>query len=331
MTSAVEESALAIQRQQMTLDNLTKKSPMHGLSHAFIHAFVAFAIAVAVGIFWQHDFRLAILGSIPMAIVFTAIFVTAHDCVHETYSGIKVFDEHWSLFWTRLVGWPQHSYKIIHKLHHDMVGSDFDDPERLTYLKSEFEAAKGRVLTHIHHQWLLNIFCFGGVGFVAKYWLVASKNTEMYPQIKMAMRKDLFGIAVMFAAQLGVALYFDVLGGYIISFFIVERIAGGLLQFRALSEHYGLWSSRADNVELSRILSARNIKAGTFSRWLFNDLCFHSIHHAFPLIPWYRVGEAQLIFSISWSGLKSKGLLPKETYSQVFLDGVRSWRLIDDR
>ena len=252
-------------RQQLALDRLTLMSPVQGLAHAIVHGGFFLALVASVAIFWQHDFRLAILVLIPLAIVYTAIFVTAHDCVHQTYTGIKVFDEQWSLFWTRLAWWPQHSYRLIHHLHHEMVGQDYNDPERVTYLKSEFESASWAVLCYIRHQWLLNIFCFGGVGFVINYWKIARRNCEMYPQLIVAMRKDFFGCAVMFCLQLGVANYFGLLGEYLVSFFVVERIAGGFLQFRALCEHYGLWSNCESNVMLSRIRSSRNVRAGVFS------------------------------------------------------------------
>jgi fatty acid desaturase len=367
-----DSRALGEKRQQLALERLIVNSPAQGLAHAFIHSCFFFIIAGAVATFWQRDFGLAILVSVPLAIVFTAIFVTAHDCAHQTYSGVKVFDEYWPLFWTRLIGWPQRSYVIIHKLHHDMLGQDFDDPERLTYRRSEFEAAGWGVLCHIRHQWLLNIFVFGGIGLVTKYWRTAWKLSEKYPQLRVAMRKDLRAVSVMFVAQAALALYFDAWVGYLISFFILERVAGGLLQFRALTEHYGLWSGRHSSRELracsafsesrrdeldkrslrlvnengpatsnpesgsaelallSQIESSRNIKAGWFGRWIFNDLCFHSIHHAYPAIPWYRLGEAHLTFSSCWNDAKSKALSTKETYATVFANGVRSWRLIDD-
>jgi fatty acid desaturase len=77
-------------------------------------------------------------------------------------------------------------------------------------------------------------------------------------------------------------------------------------------------------------MSSRNIKAGWFARWLFNDLCFHSIHHVYPSIPWYKLGEAHLTIPAFWEDINIKAIEPKETYGKVFADGVRSWRLIDD-
>jgi fatty acid desaturase len=145
------------------------------------------------------------------------------------------------------------------------------------------------------------------------------------------MRKDALAVSVIVPLHIGLSIYFGSFLGFLVSFFILERVGGALIQMRALAEHYGLWEVRATESAYRQALSARNIKAGWFFRWLFNDLCFHSIHHVYPSIPWYKLGEAHLTIPSFWEEFNPKAIEPKDTYGKIFTDGVRSWRLIDDR
>jgi fatty acid desaturase len=290
--------------------------------------FWGFVISFAT--LWQHESVLALIVTLPMALVYTAILVTTHDCIHNTYTGIKKFDDMWPLIWSWMVFWPHRTYAEIHKIHHALLGRDFDDPERPTFLKSEFERAGVVKRWYIRHQWLLNIFVFGGLGFIVKHWSSAWRLRARYPQLRAAMRRDLRGLSLVTALTWITCVYFNVFAEYLLTFFVLERVAGGLLQLRALAEHYGLWEGRHADLVTRQALSCRNIKAGWLGRWLFNDLCFHSVHHVFPSIPWYKLGEAHLSIIPLLKQINSKQLEPRDSYGKVLADGVRSWRLIDD-
>jgi fatty acid desaturase len=138
------------------------------------------------------------------------------------------------------------------------------------------------------------------------------------------------GLAATAFLQWSVYFYYDVVPEYLVSFVIIERISGGLLQLRAMAEHYGLWEGRHSDLTYRQAMSCRNIKAGWLGRWIFNDLCFHSIHHVYPSIPWYKLGEAHLTIPPYWDNVNPKVIEPKSSYGKVFADGVRSWRLLDD-
>ena len=144
------------------------------------------------------------------------------------------------------------------------------------------------------------------------------------------MARDKIGLVTTVFITWPVYFYFDVFTEYLLTFVALERVGGGLLQMRALAEHYGLWEGRNADVVNRQAMSSRNIKAGWLGRWLFNDLCFHSVHHVYPSIPWYKLGEAHLTIVPLWRQINAKQLEPRETYGKVLADGVRSWRLIDD-
>jgi fatty acid desaturase len=319
-------------KQQLarTFARMSEVTPGQGLFHAVIHTMLLIGLGGAATIFWQRDFRLAVVVTIPLAVIYTAVLVTGHDCIHRTYTGIKGFDDRWPLIWSWMVYWPHKTYAEIHKLHHAMLGRDFEDPERPTFLKSEFERAGLLMRWYIRHQWLINIFIFGGIGFIIRQWRIGSRLREKYPQFVRAMHEDAFGIVVVASMQLLAALYFDVIAEFLLTYLIVERIVGGLLQMRAMSEHYGLWEGRHADETFRLAMSCRNIKASWFTRWLFNDLCFHSIHHVYPSIPWYKLGEAHLTLPSYWDSINIKAIEPRDSYAKVLGDGIRSWRILPD-
>jgi len=319
------------QKLAKALAKMSEITPSQGLLHALVHSVLFFGLLITVFVFWQRDVRVAVLATFALSLVYTAILVTAHDSIHRTYTGIKWFDDYWPVCWTATMYWPHRTYGEIHKLHHAMLGRNFEDPERPTFLRSEYEDAGWAKRWYIRHQWLVNIFVLGGIGFIAKHWMMGRSLSEKYPQMRLAMRRDSTAIALVVPVEIGLAIYFDSLGAFLLSFFILERVGGALLQMRGLAEHYGLWESRVADSTYRQALSARNMKAGWFFRWLFNDLCFHSIHHAYPSIPWYKLGEAHLTIPSFWDEFNTKAIEPKDTYGKVFADGVRSWRLIDDR
>ncbi len=312
------------------LVRMSEIKPSQGLFHAALHSVLFWGLVFAFGALWQRETILAIIVILPMSLVYTAIIVTTHDCIHRTYTGLKTFDDYWPLLWSWMVFWPHRTYSEIHRIHHALLGRDFDDPERATFLKSEFERSNAIKRWYIQHQWLINIFVFAGVGFIVKHWLTARRLRSRFPQLEKAMKRDIFGQLSLVLITWPIYLYSDVFVEYMLTFLALERVGGGLLQMRALAEHYGLWEGRNADVVTRQAMSCRNIKAGWLGRWLFNDLCFHSIHHVYPSIPWYKLGEAHLTIVPLWRHINTKQLEPRESYGKVLTDGVRSWRLIDD-
>jgi len=319
------------QKLAKTLANMSQMTPSQGIVHAVIHGLMFVGLTTAVFVLSQRDARLAVLAALGLAIVYTAILVTAHDCIHRTYTGLKWFDDYWPVYWTALMYWPHRTYTEIHKIHHVYLGKDFEDPERPTFLRSEYEMAGWGKRWYIRHQWLINIFILGGIGFIVKHWLKGQNLRKKFPQINAAMRNDFLAIGVIVPTNIGLVIYYDKVFEFLLCFFVVERFGGALMQMRALAEHYGLWENRTTDTTHRQALSSRNIKAGWFFRWLFNDLCFHSIHHVYPSIPWYKLGEAHLIMPSLWDDFNPKVIEPRDGYGKVLADGVRSWRLIDDR
>jgi fatty acid desaturase len=88
------------QKLAKALGKMSEITPSQGLLHALIHSLLFFGLVIAVSVFWQRDVRLAVLATFALALVYTAILVTAHDSIHRTYTGIKWFDDYWPVCWT---------------------------------------------------------------------------------------------------------------------------------------------------------------------------------------------------------------------------------------
>lgn len=75
----------------------------------------------------------------------------------------------------------------------------------------------------------------------------------------------------------------------------MERCTGAVMQWRSHIEHYGLWGKGRHYFE-TQVYTCRNIVTNGFTSWFFNRLNFHSVHHAFPRVPFYLLETAHRRF-----------------------------------
>jgi fatty acid desaturase len=66
------------------------------------------------------------------------------------------------------------------------------------------------------------------------------------------------------------------------------------MQARGMIEHHGLWRP-STTYELTQLYTSRNIAAGPLVNFLMGGLPHHSLHHAYPSIPYDRLPEASAI------------------------------------
>jgi fatty acid desaturase len=118
---------------------------------------------------------------------------------------------------------------------------------------------------------------------------------------------------------------------YLALWVILERVGGGLLQFRAHILHFGLWGKEANFFE-TQIFNSRNIRTNTFTSWYFVHLNFHSVHHAFPTVPFYNLREAHSRLRRLYSASEGRRELIEDTgYFQTALRLVRGLHLARTR
>ncbi|MEY3902213.1 MAG: hypothetical protein RL189_1519, partial [Pseudomonadota bacterium] len=187
--------------------------------------------------------------------------------------------------------WPHGIYSELHKLHHKMNGMDSRDPERVTYTESEYQNANVFVRFYIRNQLPLAIFVGGGIGMIIGHLSRAAGFMKQSRGLRRQTAYDLLGILLLNGILYTLAAAHGQLGKALLLYFIVERIGGGLLQLRAHVEHYGL-SGKRSNYFATQLHTCRNIETTRTMSWLMNGLNFHSIHHAFPKVPFYNLEEA---------------------------------------
>ncbi len=238
----------------------------------------------------------AFLGlTVVAAFCYASWLITTHDAIHHTLTGWAWFDE----LVPRLISYPfmwvHGMYADVHKLHHKMNGDDFRDPERIQWTHEEYQAAGSVGRWYVRHQWAVDIFFFGGIGLILDTARQAFKAAKVSKTTRKQIALDLGCIAVL---QVLIYSYATAHGGmlhYLVFWIIAERIGGGVLQFRAHVEHYGLWGKGRHYFE-TQAYNCRNLDTSGFASWFFNRLNYHSVHHAFPRVPFYALAAAHQRF-----------------------------------
>lgn len=285
--------------------------------------FISLAIAFNSGL----DGSMFYVGAVLAGVFFAAVGVTTHDAIHHTLTGVSWFDEVSARVGTWGVLWPHGVYSELHKLHHKMNGVDVRDPERVTYTSEEYELASALKKFVIRNQLWLAVFVGGGIGMIIGHLLRARGFLKHSKALRRELFFDIVGIGAVNGLLYGLAAAHGELTKALILYIIVERIGGGLIQFRAHIEHYGLAGKRA-NYFSTQLHACRNIQTNAVMSWLFNGLNFHSIHHAFPKVPFYHLEEAHVRMSKMLDDEGAQSMPQARGYIKTFLSLAKSMHLI---
>lgn len=228
-------------------------------------------------------------------VAFGAWVITTHDAIHHTLTGLAWFDELVPRLFSFPCLWFHGTYSEIHKLHHKMNGDDVADPERVQWTEEEFQRASPIVRFYIRHQWAIDIFVFGGIGLIYKTVAQGFKFYGRSKGLRREMWRDIIGILAANLLVYGLAYRFGMAQWWAITWFMMERVGGGIMQWRAHIEHYGLWGKGRHYFE-TQAYNCRNIRTNRLTSWYFNHLNFHSVHHAFPRVPFYKLETAHKRF-----------------------------------
>lgn len=325
MTETTPQAPI-VRPQELTrlLADLHEVKPWPGVRRSAITL-----VLLLAGYFWAmniSDPTLFIAVGLATAMLFTSIAVTTHDAIHHTLTGIKSVDEILPRLLSWPVLWPHGLYAELHKIHHKMNGQDTEDPERSQWTQEEYDRASALGKWAARNQLWLSVFVYGGFGFIISHVMQGMKFAQRSKAVRRQMMYDLAGILFLNTVVYAWMAALDLTWKYFMFYLVVERVGGGALQFRALMEHYGLWGKRANYFE-TQIFNCRNIKTNEVGSWLFNRLNFHSVHHAFPTIPFYNLGKAHARIRQLYleRGVK---LVEDEGYLRTFFKLARNPRLI---
>jgi fatty acid desaturase len=283
-------SARDLQKAVLDLQTIT---PGPGLRKTAFLATITLALIYAA---WTVDGTAPfLLLSVATGTVYAAWLITTHDAIHHTLTGMRWFDELVPRLMSHPIIWFHGTYSEIHKLHHKMNGDDLADPERVQWTEDEYARAGALGRFYVRHQWVLDIFVFGGIGLIYKTVRAALGFYGRSKGVRRELWLDVSGIVASNAILYGVAASHGMALKYFVFWLILERIGGGVLQWRAHVEHYGLWGRGRHYFE-TQAYNCRNLRTSRLTSWFFNHLNFHSVHHAFPRVPFYRLEEAHQRF-----------------------------------
>jgi fatty acid desaturase len=228
-------------------------------------------------VYWLSDqWYIALPGLMLLGLAESGLLIATHEALHGTLLAMP----HWERFLSCLISWPMAwpamTYRVLHLWHHRWNSLDCRDPERIAPCS---------------RPWLRWAVAAGGVGLILSTVQQAWLLRQFDPRLSGRMVWDAVGICLLHAMIIIVAINQGVLGRYLLSWLIVERIVGCLLQTRALVEHWGLWQPRQNHL-LSQLYGSRNVGACRWLNALMGGLPHHSAHHAFPGIPFHHLPQA---------------------------------------
>jgi fatty acid desaturase len=247
--------------------------------------------------YWQEP---RLLIALPWLLVATGIYalvlISTHDISHGTLLGQRDLEQGVGCALSWPVGWPYLTYRNLHMLHHRMNGMDLRDPERREPTSEEAAQAHPLRQWHFRHPFWGSALLMGGAQLIGSMFWFGWKLRHDHSRLLRGMRIDAIGIVLVQAVMFTVAIQHGELLKLLLMLFVVERIVGAVMQVRGMIEHHGLWQP-SSTYELTQLYTSRNIDAGPLVNVLMGGLPHHSLHHAYPSIPYHNLPEASRIAS----------------------------------
>ena len=229
-------------------------------------------LSIGGALYWSAD--LLWLRACGLAVVSTSetfLLIATHEACHGTLLRNSRLEKVLAAAISWPMAWPFFSYRLLHQLHHLWNGSDERDPERVNL--------------HSRHPLWSAVAVQAGLGLMAQIYRAAWELRSVRPRLRQTLRLDVVGVLSVQAVFLSLAIWQGVLLEYLLSWIVVERLSGGLLQIRGLVEHWGLEQRTQRNPLLIQLYGSRTIKVRPALNWLLGGLPYHSAHHAYPSVP----------------------------------------------
>ena len=224
-------------------------------------------------------------------VAYAFLLIATHEMVHGTFLGMRRLEHSLACLLCWPMAFPYLTYSRLHCLHHRWNGSDVRDPERTTPLQQRRETT-GRMKGFWQRQHvLLRIVFLGGLGLIADTAIKGRRLKMVDSRLTLSQWIDGIGVTTVHTVMLIIVIANGLLWRHLLFWLVLERVIGGIVQFRALVEHYGLWRSN-DSQLLTQLYASRNVSSGSWINALMGGLPNHSAHHAFPWIPSSRLPEA---------------------------------------
>lgn len=272
-----------------TVADLETVTPWLGLWRFISLGIVVLGLATLA---WSSHHSILFFGYTALTgIFYTFWLICTHDAVHHTLTGWTWFDELVPRLISYFMMWPHGTYAQLHRLHHAWNGINLDDPERVQWTLSEYQQASPWMQWYIRHQLVIDLFGLAGVGLIAKTSANAFRLRQHKPSLPWMLLLDGIGILAVQSICIVFAIWHHKVLEYLLFWLVLERVVGMISQARDHLEHYAQWG-KATGHQLTQLYACRNLQTSPLVAWLMGGLNYHSIHHAFPSIPFNHLREA---------------------------------------
>ncbi len=245
--------------------------------------------------YWQEpNLVVALLWLLAATLIYALPMIATHDISHATLLDQGDLEQAVGCALSWPIAWPYLTYRNLHMLHHRMNGMDLRDPERREPTAEEAARAGSLRRWHFHHPFWGSALLMGGIQLIGSMFWFAWKLRDDHSKLIGGLRADLIGIVLVQGAMFAWAIQQGQVLKLILMLLVVERLVGAVMQVRGMIEHHGLWQ-RESTYELTQLYTSRNIAAGPVLNFLMGGLPHHSLHHAYPSIPYDRLPEASAI------------------------------------
>lgn len=250
---------------------LNARSDLRGGLQLFSHlaaiGLCAALHAAAMGSLW------VLLTGFCLGVLINFLYAAQHELSHGT-----VFASKWlNVFWGRVIGFlmlfPRDFDQVMHFAHHKWT-QDWE---------SDGELVREPYTLTSYLLWLSGITYWRNrvLGLIRR-----ARGVIVEPYI----RKDEEAIIIR-ESRLHLALYLAIIAGSALlgswawlSFWILPMLlTKPVHQLQNTIEHLGL--SHEDNI----LENTRSTRAGPFARWLCWQMPYHTAHHTFPSVPFWKL------------------------------------------
>jgi fatty acid desaturase len=252
------------------------------------------ALACLVMYIREPYLPVAVLWLLAAAVFYAFVMISTHDISHASLLDLGSAEQALGCALSWPVAWPYRTYRNLHQLHHRMNGMDLRDPERREPSEEELSRAGWWRRLHFRHPFWLSVLVLGGIQLIGSMFWFGWKLRDSHSRLVGGLISDGIGILVVQAAMFTWAIGHGQLIKLLLMLVVVERVVGALMQVRGMIEHHGIWK-RFSTYELTQLYSSRNIAASSLVNLLMGGLPHHSLHHAYPSIPYDKLPQATSI------------------------------------
>ena len=250
-------------------------------------AITASGIALALSSRWW----LWAAGQLVLALSFIQWFALLHECGHETLFRTKRLHAPLGHLAGLFSCIPFRNWKSVHRRHHKWTGWQDIDPTTEALVPRELGRAERAI---VNAAWRCWIPLFSVVYRINNFWNWP-RLTKLFPkrEEQRALAANMVGLVVAYAAVLGIIG----LGTSARLFGVALIIALAAEDLLILSQHTHIpqqLSGGEDVRPFPTIEQEVFTRSLVFPRWLSALLLHidaHELHHMYPYVPGYRLGE----------------------------------------